>query len=634
MKLIDKIIVILCLTVCVSCNYLDIVPDEKATEADAFKNPKAALRYLYSCYAYIPDLRAGNNSLDLLTGDEFVTPWEQEAFGQFVRGNYTPSNPIINYWHNLYKGIRQCYLMKENVGSVPGLSQELKDEYQAEADFLIAYYHYILVRTYGPAIMIQKLFDINSLGNPEDFLPRTPYDECVSWIADQLKNAAGRLPGVRNGEEFGRATSTAALAIRGRLLLYAASPQFNGGNKFVSLYSKFTNSDGTQLISTTENPQKWIDAADACKEAIDLAIANNYDLYRATENSMTNAPEPKDLTQRSLRFTFIDKYNTPEVIWAMCKNEDKGNGLQAKSVPRWGKYCWGGLAPTLKQIESFYTENGLPIDQDPKYPYSERYNVVDIPEGNPNGEGETLQLNMKREPRFYAWIAFHNGYFEVFGEDKELASSNAFATQYLRGEKGAKHLVQFTKLSNQGLTSANTQGTKTGYLNKKGANPATTVSSASGFQLGQYPWPMVRLAELYLNYAEACVECNKLDEAKIYLNLVRERAGIPAVEKSWEGIATLDQDKLREIVHQERRIELYLENHNFYDIRRWGEAEVLGKRPLGLSVEQTDLRLFGQPKEVEVARHFIPAHYLMPLPISEININPNLVQNPGYADAE
>ena len=634
MKLIDKIIVLLCLTVCVSCNYLDIVPDEKATEADAFKNPKAALRYLYSCYAYIPDPRAGNNSLDLLTGDEFVTPWEHEVFGQFVRGNYTPSNPIISYWHDLYKGIRQCYLMKENVGSVPGLSQELKDEYQAEADFLIAYYHYILVRTYGPAIMIQKLFDINSLGNPEDFLPRTPYDECVSWIADQLKNVAGRLPGVRNGEEFGRATSTAALAIRGRLLLYAASPQFNGGNKFVALYSKFTNSDGTQLISTTENPQKWIDAADACKEAIDLAVANNYDLYRATENSMTNAPEPKDLTQRSLRFTFIDKHNTPEVIWAMCKNEESGNGVQSKSVPRWGKYCWGGLAPTLKQIESFYTENGLPIDQDPKYPYLERYSVVNVPEGNPNGEGETLQLNMKREPRFYAWIAFHNGYFEVFGEDKELTSTNAIATRYLRGEKGAKHLVQFTKLSNQGLTSANTQGTKTGYLNKKGANPVTTVSSASGFQLGQYPWPIVRLAELYLNYAEACVECNRLDDAKKYLNLVRDRAGIPAVEKSWEGIATLDQDKLREIVRRERRIELYLENHNFYDIRRWGEAEVLGKRPLGLSVEQTDLRLFGQPKEVEVARYFIPAQYLMPLPVSEINKNPNLVQNPGYADAE
>lgn len=635
MKLIDKFIILLCFTACVSsCNYLDIVPDEKATEKDAFKNSKAALRYLYSCYAYISDPRSGNSSLDLFTGDEFVTPWEQEVFGQFVRGNYTPSNPIISYWNNLYKGIRQCYLLKENIGSVPGLSQELKDEYTAEADFLIAFYHYILIRTYGPTIMIKELFDVNSLENPEVFLPRTPYDECVSWIADQLMNVSSRLPGAREGEEFGRATSVAAMSIRGRLLLYAASPQFNGGDKFVDMYSIFTNPDGVQLISTTKNLQKWIDAADACKKAIDLARANNYDLYHATENSMTNAPEPKDMTQRSLRFTFIDRYNTPEVIWAMCQKEHSGNGLQSKSVPRWGQYCWGGLALTLKQVEAFYTENGLPIDQDPKYLYSERYSVVDIPEGNPNGEGKTQQLNMGREPRFYAWVAFHNGYFEVFGEDKEPKSNNAFATKYLRGEKNAKHLVQFTKLSNQGLTSSNTQGTKTGYLNKKGVDPTTTVSTASGFQLRQYPWPMVRLAELYLNYAEACVECDRLGEAKIYLNLVRERAGIPTVEKSWEGIATLDKDKLREIVRQERQIELYLENHSFYDLRRWGKAEVLGERPLGLSVEQTDLKFFGKPKEVEVARHFIPAHYLMPLPISEINKNPNLVQNPGYADVE
>lgn len=634
MKLINNFLVLLCLTICVSCNYLDIVPDEKATEADAFKNPKAVLRYLYSCYAYIPDPINGNASLDFLTGDDFVTAWEHEPFGQFVRGNYTPSNPIINYWHDLYKGIRQCYLLKENIGSVPGLSQDLRDIYVAEADFLIAYYHYILVRIYGPIILIKELFDINSLGNPETFLSRVPYDECVMWIAEQLKNVSTRLPGTRSGEEYGRATSTAAMSIRGRLLLYAASSQFNGGEKFKNLYGNFVNLDGVQLISTTNNPQKWIDAAKACKEAIDLAKAEQYDLYHATVGALSNTPEPQDLTQRSLRFTFIDKDNSPEIIWASCKRQTLNNTLQPKSIPRWGQYCWGGLALTLRQVERFYTENGLPISQDPKFSYTDRYSITTIPKDNPNGEGETLKLNIGREPRFYAWVAFHNSYYEVFGEDTDPKSTNAFASKYLRGEKNAKHLVQFTKLSNQGLTSANTQGTKSGYLNKKGVHPGTSVSTANGLNIMQYPWPLVRLAELYLNYAEACVECGDLDEAKIYLNYVRERAGIPTVEESWNGIAILDQNKLREIVRQERLIELYLENHNFYDIRRWGEAETLGERPLGLSVEQTDLRLFAQPKEVDVTRYFIPAHYLMPLPISEVNKNPNLVQNPGYADVE
>ena len=91
-----------------SCNYLDIVPDEKATEADAFKDAAAAERFLYACYAYIPDPRSGTYSMDLLTGDDIVTPWEHEVFGQFARGEYTPSKPYINYWNDLYKGIRYC----------------------------------------------------------------------------------------------------------------------------------------------------------------------------------------------------------------------------------------------------------------------------------------------------------------------------------------------------------------------------------------------------------------------------------------------------------------------------------------------------------------------------------------------
>lgn len=149
--------------------------------------------------------------------------------------------------------------------------------------------------------------------------------------------------------------------------MYAASPQFNGSEKFRTLYNNFTNADGTQLISTTYSEQKWRDAAQACLEAINLAKDNGYNLYYATEGALNNTPEPKDLTQRTLRFTFIDKENTPEVIFADCRKET-GNGIQGKSIPRWGSYCRGGLAITLRQIERFYTENGLPIDEDPKYP--------------------------------------------------------------------------------------------------------------------------------------------------------------------------------------------------------------------------------------------------------------------------
>ena len=633
MKLINKYLILLCVLVCFSCNYLDIVPDGNPTEEDAFKNPQLTERYLYSCYAYIPNPRHATASLDFLTGDDVVTPWEHETFGKFAQGNYTPSNPYINYWHDLFKGIRQCYLLKENLGSVPGLSDELKAAYDAEADFLIAFYHFYLLRTYGPSILVKELPEVSSADSPETMLGRNTYDECVTWVAEQLKNVAGRLPMRRTGLDYGRATGVAAMAIRARLLLYAASPQFNGGEKFKSLYSDFKNPDGTQLISTTYDPNKWVTAAQACKEAIDWARAPeaNYDLYAADVNTLPNYPEPTDLTQRSLRFTFVDKDNTPEVIWAFCTKESSNSDLQGKTIPRLSTTAYGGLAPTLRQIERFYTKNGLPLDVDPTYDYVNRYDVAMFPveENDINGEGESLKLNMNREPRFYAWIAFHNGYYEVSGEDDRKEFS--YAPIWKRGkDKKYKQLVQFMKTQNMGITNDNKYGTKTGYLNKKGAHPGTSASKSTGFKVIQYPWPMVRLAELYLNYAEACVECNDLPEAKKYLNYVRERAGIPKVEVSWAGIAELTQDKLREIVHQERLIELYLENHNFWDIRRWGIAETLGEQPKGLSIQATTITEFAKPVSVDVQRRFIPAHYLMPLPISEINKNPNMVQNPGY----
>lgn len=638
MKHINKYLILLCVFVCSSCNYLDIVPDENPTEEDAFKNPQLVERYLYSCYAYIPAPRHGTESLDFLTGDEVVTPWEHETFGKFAQGNYTPSNPYIDYWHDLFKGIRQCYLLKQNLGSVPGLSDELKEAYDAEADFLIAFYHFYLLRTYGPAILVKELADVAAADSPETMLGRNPYDECVAWVAEQLKNVAGRLPMRRTGLDYGRATGVAAMAIRARLLLYAASPQFNGGEKFKTLYGEFKNPDGTQLISTTYDPNKWVIAATACKEAIDWARNSeaNYDLYKASANTLPNYPEPEDMTQRSLRFTFIDKDNTPEVIWPFCGKESADGaysnaGLQGKSIPRLSTTAFGGLAPTLRQIERFYTKNGLPIDEDPTYDWTDRYGVATFPaeEYDKNGEGESLKLNMNREPRFYAWIAFHNGYYEVSGEDDRLEFS--YAPKWKRGkDKKFKQLVQFMKTQNMGLTNDNKYGTKTGYLNKKGTHPGTSASKSTGFKVIHYPWPMVRLAELYLNYAEACVECNDLSEAKKYLNYVRERAGIPTVEKSWEGVAELTQDKMRQIVRQERQIELYLENHNFWDIRRWGVAETLGEQPKGLSIQATTIAAFAKPVNVDVQRRFIPAHYLMPLPISEVNKNPNMVQNPGY----
>ena len=647
MKLINKYLILLCVFVCFSCNYLDIVPDENPTEEDAFKNPQLTEHYLYSCYAYLPQCNISSGSLDQMTGDEVITAFEHETFGKFAQGNYTPSNPYINYWHDLFKGIRQCYLLKENLGSVPGLSDELKAAYDAEADFLIAFYHFYLLRTYGPSILVKELPEVSSADSPETMLGRNTYDECVTWVAEQLKNVAGRLPMRRTGLDYGRATGVAAMAIRARLLLYAASPQFNGGEKFKSLYSDFKNPDGTQLISTTYDPNKWVTAAQACKEAIDWARAPeaNYDLYAADVNTLPNYPEPTDLTQRSLRFTFVDKDNTPEVIWAFCTKESSNSDLQGKTIPRLSTTAYGGLAPTLRQIERFYTKNGLPLDVDPAYDYVNRYDVATFPveENDINGEGESLKLNMNREPRFYAWIAFHNGYYEVSGEDDRKEFS--YAPIWKRGkDKKYKQLVQFMKTQNMGITNDNKYGTKTGYLNKKGVHPGSAARKSDNVPSLRYPLPIIRLGELYLDYAEACVgygDASYVAEGMKKLNVIRERAGIDPVLTAWAkakepltDYSSVGPDgRLMQIVRQERMIELYMETHNFWDLRRWKLGEkYFGVYPRGLNVEATkDEDFFKDTQMTSHIREFrTPANYLMPIPVDQVSNNPQMVQNPGY----
>lgn len=138
-----------------SCNYLDIVPDETATEKDAFANPRAALRYLYSCYGYLPQSNMVQSCMDF-TGDETISPFA-ESYVKFAEGSYDSSNTIISYWNTLFQGIRQCYLLKENIHSVPKISQEEVDLYTAEADFLIAYFHLLLIKCYGPTILVKEL---------------------------------------------------------------------------------------------------------------------------------------------------------------------------------------------------------------------------------------------------------------------------------------------------------------------------------------------------------------------------------------------------------------------------------------------------------------------------------------------
>lgn len=612
----------------VSClDYLDVVPDEIPTNADAFMDEAAVDRFLYSCYAYIPVAAHGALSLDLMTGDEVITAFEHETFARFPKGTYTAADPVISYWDTFFQGLRQCYIMLNNVGSVDGLSQNKIDTYKAEVEFLIAYYHYLLVRCYGATILIKE--EPDATATAENYLGRSPLDECVDFVCETFDKAAAGLPSTRTGNEYGRATSTAAKALKAKMLVYAASPLFNSDR-----YKDVVDKDGNPLFPTAADPAKWIKAKTALDEAIKAAETAGHMLY--TNISYGDNEYPKDPTVRNLRFNILEPGN-PDIIWADCRTPSAITqyGLQNKSLPG-GMAAkdplWNGVSPTWAMLNRFYTENGLPIDEDPEYKDVNLLALASINDDKYGKTGsQTLNFNLNREPRYYAWVAYENGWFEILNNSSNGAyasgvsnydSNSRLQTGFVLGENSSRGPNASQLRTNNYAPSC--------FLNKKGVHPDYRVSTGTP-SAPAYPWPLMRMADLYLLYAEACVECSELSTAKEYLNKIRTHAGIPAVETSWQGIAELNQSKLLEIVRRERMIEFYLENQNFWDIRRWlmGE-ECFNHKVQGLKNDATTLQDMSQIVTYDFERKFGAHQYLLPIPDSDVRKNPKIVQNPGY----
>lgn len=632
MKTLFKILFLTLLsTGLVSCNFLDIVPDEKEKGEDAFEDVRAAERYLYSCYSYLPQPRNGPTSLDFMTGDEVITAFEHETFASFPKGNYTASSPVISYWNTLFQGLKQCYIFLNNVESVPNLPANTLTDYKAQATFLIGYFHFLLTRCYGPVIIIDE--EPSIITPASDYKGRTDYDTCVDFVCRKLDEAAKDLPAKRPVLYYGLATSVTAKAIKAKMLLMAASPLFNGNSEF---YADFKNLDGSPLMPLQYDPQKWEKAKEAYKEAIDLAEANGYKLYMKSDFSHGNK-EPLDPIQHRLRYNVMDPGNE-EIIWADARDEGY-YGLQNKSTPYSSSSAWNGVAPTLAMVQRFYTRDGLPMDADPAFEGKDLYEIVTVDDAHAKeaapGE-QTLRINLDREPRFYAWIAFQGGYYEILSAASNGAYSEDPSYNAHSGEERGKLVCNFVLGGNcsrdyGGLRTNNYA--PSGFLNKKGIDPGFAVQKDLKAPI-DYPWPIIRLAELYLGYAECCVETGDLPGAKTYLNKVRERAGIPTVEQSWETIAgkTLNQSLMREIVRRERQIEFYLENQNFWDLRRWKIADkYFDVKAKGMNINARDINSFASVTEIGFERKFeSPTQYLMPIPLGDINKNLKLVQNPGY----
>ena len=615
-----------------SCDeYLDIVPDQTQELDLLFDREESAYNALATCYSYLPKNDDLYSSYVTAT-DALTTPVAKETAGiRLMKGLQSASNPLMSYWSgyerhgSLWRGIRSCNILIENMDNVVDMTQEEKDSWKAEAQFLKAYYHFTLLKYYGPI----PITDVNlpiSANDQEVRVKRNTIDECISYISETIDSAIPNLPlRVLNNNDLGRIDQVIAKAIKSRVLLYAASPLFNGNSEF---YSGFVNDEGDHFFNQTYDENKWQLAMEASLDALNTAISQGASLYEFNDTPPVfdeeNYEEESVKKLYNIRYSIVDRWND-ELLWGHSNPvgtnwwQLQAGSLMKDPTSSSVEAAWQWVAPTLRSVEMYYTSNGLPIDEDLTFDYTNRYEVTNIG-SNQNANAQfaqrTVNLHLNREPRFYASIGFDRGYNRTWGR-----------LWNLKMRKGETH----GRIANSGDYLI------TGYALKKIVHPD---SEGDGYdKIIQYSWPMIRLAELYLNYAEAANEVNgPTEEVYSMLNSIRDRAGINTVEQAWSDAtiaATVNKhttkDGLREIIQHERLIEFAFEGHRYNDLRRWKMAEEYLNSPVkGWSVDLSTEDGFYTLRDVGNRSFSSPRDYLHPISINELTINTNLIQNPGW----
>lgn len=414
--LVPAALILSTLSMCISCNYLDVVPDNVATLDNAFALRDQAKKFLFTCYSFMP--KGGNVGQDpaMESGDEI---WRIVANGStffnIARGFQNVVNPYgDSYWTSLYQGIRDCNIFLENIDHVPDVEEYERRQWAAEVKFLKAYYHFYLLRMYGPIPLIKKNIPIDA-GVDEVQVSRAPVDSCFDYIVQLINEAIPDLPltPIDPTQEAGRITQVIAASFKAKVLVYAASPLFNGNTDEAAL----KNPDGTQLFDQTVSKAKWDSAVVACKEAIDICHSAGLALYEFGSSYQQYHLTDTISTQLSIRNAVCEKWNS-EIIWANTQSNASVQGLalpqmdpgQSQNyIPR------GELSPPLKIAEMFYTQHGVPINEDKTWNYNGRYDLRTAEDTDRlyirNGF-TTAYLNFDREPRFYADLGFDGGIWQ------------------------------------------------------------------------------------------------------------------------------------------------------------------------------------------------------------------------------
>ena len=605
-----------------SCTYLDKEPDTEIDIDMVFENKTKVESWLANVYSRIPN--PGNDWLNTHGWEVFADDltasarWQQWDWPNITKiGGWTPNTQWAgNFWDGLPRKIRQAYIFIERVHALPDsdLPQREVDYMKAEARFLAAYYWWQLLEAYGPIPFRPNYIAPTDFTLSDLMVGQRPFDEVVSHLDNEMLEASKQLPAVwQSVEKYGRITSVMCLTVRAKMLLFAASPLVNGNEWYIG----HKNKEGEELFNSTYSQEKWVKAAEACKQLLDVAEQAGYRLY--VEYNDEGEIDPFTSLE-NLWFTKFQDGNK-EILFPYTK-EDAYQSYQFYTNKAVTKEYGGGNGLGVYQglVDAFFMKNGLPKDDDNSEYVEEGFSTkVEARSTNWTGgtgqKGEitaegTYNMYCNREPRFYVSVAFNNSYFPT--EKRKF--------EFFNGQKDNPHTHD---------------APQNGYLIRKRVSPKTNVKE-NNYQYR--PGIVYRLGEAFLNYAEALNEYKDertvREEALNYVNKIRTRAGIRTYtfgNSDAQNIHVDDnQETVRKIIRAERRVELCGEGVRYDDLRRWKEAEKkLNGDMYGMNYSGKDAEAFYVRTPYQ-KRVYNPAYYWFPIHQSEMDKNENLRQLPFW----
>jgi hypothetical protein len=597
----------------VSCkkDFMDLKPKDAYDDEAVWQDPALIQTFVNNLYLGIPhgfsNIMMSSMADETMYNADFgssnvtksqVTPSDYSIFDE---GFWTANRQRMMGWSMVYKFVRPANIFFEKIDAAPFSNEADRRRMKGEVHFLRAYLYHNLVSMYGGVPIVTKSFGLN-----DDFkVERNTFEESINFIVKDLDSAAALLPLSYSGANIGRATKGAALALKSRVLLHAASDLFNTDASWAGGYTN------KALISYVggDRQARWQAAKDAAKAVMDLGI---YGLYK---------PEPASAEEAAKNYgdIFLQKATSEDIFlrYFTLKIDENWDGYNPGlyNNPN-GWHGWGSNTPIGQMVDSYEkvdTINNVAVSR----PFSW------------NNAADKASPYTNRDPRFYASILYDGAVWRPRQADA-VGRDPIGIVQTGYYEKPDGTLIPGLDTRNGPLEDWN--GTYTGYYMRKFIDPSVNAQ----YDKQEQPWRYIRYTEVLLNYAEACIELGQEAEAKTVLNQIRKRAAMPEITES--GAA------LKERYRNERRVELAFEDQRYFDVRRWMIAPEAYKDAQGvyirhkidnngnvLSTTYTVLDSRTDPKKlVPQQREWNPRFYLFPIKRDEINRNPSLVQNPLY----